>query len=379
MTSKPDPWRCRYCMRMVKGTSSQCGGCQQHWRHCHDTSYVHQAHRRVHADYASGWTQAPWQDEETYWNASGSRSPRQRTQSPRQRTTQPKSQKRNQQNFGEDSKGKGKGGGKEFAPQPPSTQWLSPPVLPPAVENTNLETPVASTGPVVAALSSSSALQPFPKPKTSSEAELAALRHLHKELQGKPGLTEDIKKAMAVVEANIRKEDSKSHKQLVDQLREARKKLSQLDDQWEAYRLQWANYIDKASQMWISHVEAFETGELKFAEKRREALHHLQQTRARLHDVHQRTMDEGRIGEVEVESAQEALDATMKMEEQDAPETVSSFDQIKVELTGVVQQVKSTIEEKLKKRDRSLPPKSAEDNDEIEILEQPDKKQKDSH
>eukprot|EP00435_Cladocopium_sp_Y103_P016809 s2841_g4.t1 len=339
-----------------------------------------QSIRSQDADYMSGWQQSPWQAEDYPWQTSGSRSPRQRTQSPRQRTTRPKSQKRNQTQYGEEDKGKGKGGkgsGKDFAPQPPSAQWLSPPALPPSVETTIVDAPTssASTG-LASTMSSVPAMQPFPKPKNSTDAELASLRQLHKDLKGKPNLPEDVIKSMAKVEANIRKVDSKSHKQLVDQLREARKKLSQLDDQWEAYRVQWANYIDKASQMWLSHVEAFETGEKKFAERRREAMSHLQQTRIALHDVHQRTMEDG-LGGIEVEHVQEALDATMKMEEQEGPETTNSFDHIKAELTGVVQQVKSTIEEKLKKRERSQPPRG--EVADVEILEPVNKQARDSH
>ena len=112
-------------------------------------------------------------------------------------------------------------------------------------------------------------MQPFPKPKgDKDETELNSLRKMYKDLKGKPNLPEDIKVVLASAEATLRKEDAKSHKQLVDLLKAARKKLADLDEQWEAYRVQWATYIDKASQMWLSHVEAFEHGESKFAEKR---------------------------------------------------------------------------------------------------------------
>jgi hypothetical protein len=110
MEYKPDPWRCRFCMRMVKGTVGQCGRCYRYWAHCHDDSYVHQPHRRAQeAGYASGWT------------------PRKRTQSPRQH--RPQSRSRQQHPQQEELKGKVKG--KEpLAHMPPSTQWLAPPVLP---------------------------------------------------------------------------------------------------------------------------------------------------------------------------------------------------------------------------------------------------------
>jgi dihydrofolate reductase len=222
-------------------------------------------------------------------------------------------------------------------------------------------------------------MQPFPKPKgDKDEMELTSLRKMYKDLKGKPNLPEDIKVVLASAEATLRKEDAKSHKQLVDMLKAARKKLAELDEQWEAYRVQWAAYIDKASQMWLSHVEAFEHGESKFAEKRQEAMQHLQQTRARLHDIHMRTMEEGNSLEgAQVETAQEPLDSTMKLEEQDGSEVESNFTQIKADLTGVVKQVKDTIEEKLTKR-RRIAPRQPEQDD-VEILEPGDKRTRDSN
>ena len=69
---------------------------------------------------------------------------------------------------------------------------------------------------------------------------------------------------------------------MVAQLNTMRKKLNQIDEEWEAYRTQWANYLDKATQMWMSHVESYEQGEIKFAERRSEALQNLKTTRAAL-------------------------------------------------------------------------------------------------
>eukprot|EP00435_Cladocopium_sp_Y103_P007020 s3230_g2.t1 len=266
--------------------------------------------------------------------------------------------------------GKGKGS-EPFAMAPPSTQWLSPPALPPSIE------PQASSTTATLATSALASLQPFPKPKVDKdEAELQAYRQMDRDLKNKPNLAEDVKKVVASAEVVLRKEDTKSHSKLISQLNAARKKLSALDEEWEAYRFQWAGYLDKATQMWISHVEAYENGETKFAEKRKEALQVVQHTRVLLHEAHLRTMEhEGAIGRSEIESAQEALDATMKVEEAEDPATQNNLAQIKAELTGVVRQVKDTIEAKLKKRDRSTPSKEA-DADEVEVVEPQDKRLK---
>ena len=80
-----------------------------------------------------------------------------------------------------------------------------------------------------------------------------------------------------------------------------------------------------------------------------------------------RTMEEGSSLEgAQVETAQEALDATMKLDEPDGSEVESNFAQLKAELTGVVKQVKDTIEDKIKGRDRSRS-RSKKEPDDVEV------------
>lgn len=263
---------------------------------------------------------------------------------------------------------------------PPSTQWLSPPQMPSSVAPEANAPSLLDT--MVVSMNTSPALQPFPKPKAPKEdAELASLKIMYKELKDKPNLPEDVQQVLRHAEATLRKADAKSHKQLIDQLKTARKRLSDLDEQWEAYRVQWASYIEKASQLWLSHVEDFETGETKFVEKRKDLLQHLQDTRLRLHEVHMRTMEQGSDGAEEggadVATAQEALDAAMQFEEQETPVLDQDFAKIKKELTGVVKQVKDTIEDKLRGRDRSRS-RSKKEPDEVEILEPAPKRTRDS-
>ena len=297
--------------------------------------------------YTGGWQDYQWQDKGP-WTSGRPKSPRRRTQSPRQRTT-----KQTAQHFkGEEQKGKGKGHNKDskgFA-GPPSTQWLTPPSLPASMAPPYLDAAPLSVPSASAMMPS---MQPFPKPSGhKDDQELHSLRHMYKEIKNKPNLPEDIKKVVMATEATVRKVDAKTHSQLVSQLNNTRKKLSEIDEQWEAYRQQWADYLDKATQMWMSHVEEFEQGELRFAERRGEALRNLQTTREALHDAHQRTMGQDVLESTEIETAQEALDATMTVDENDAAGVQTSFAQIKENLNGVVQQVRSTIEEKIKKRER---------------------------
>jgi hypothetical protein len=66
----------------------------------------------------------------------------------------------------------------------------------------------------------------------------------------------------------------------------------------------------------------------------------------------------------------------MNIEEEDGSGVPSSFAQIKENLTGVVKQVKSTIEDKIKKRERA--PGGGADAPDVEVVEPVDKKSRDS-
>lgn len=376
-----DPWRCKFCMRMVSSSSAYCGGCWGHWSLCQDATYVHKKKKKDQQGYTPDWQETPWESPQDTWSPRR-RSPRKRTQSPRKRSVsararhqqdQPDLMHGHQGGKGQE-KGKGfeKGGAVAFGHLPPSTQWLSPPAVPFATDSSTAPqlTPGTSSTP-------STAMQPFGKSKMDKEdptQELQELRQLHAEVK-KGEQTEEIKKAVAIVEAMTRKEDAKSYKQLVSLLDKARKKLSDIDEQWEAFRSQWSTYLDNAMKMWTAHIDSYEEGENKFAEKRAEAAAHLQQVRTQLHEVHIRTMQgSGTIPQGELQEGQTALDETMSIEDMD---TVAEphFNQLKEELKGVVQRVKDTIEDKMSKRSLSV---RQQEGEEAQIVEPADKKARDS-
>lgn len=334
--------------------------------------------------YTEDWTESPWADQTPWTQNRAGTSPRRRTQSPRKRKGKGRSQSRKgvreetnpDQHMGkgaEKGKTQDKGGAAAFGHLPPSTQWLSPPPPPFQSENTQSSAPSGAT--------TSTAMQPFGKSKmetTKEETELAALRNLHAQLREQPGeQTEEVKKALAVIEAATRKEDAKSYRHQVSLLDKARKKLSDIEEQWEAFRTQWTSYLDNATKMWTAHIESYEEGEHKFSQKRKEAAVHLQQVRTQLHEIHMRTMAaEGAVPQGELQEGQTALDATMSIAEMDDVADQPQFSQLKSDLRGVVQRVKDTIEEKMTKR--SVATRMAE-GDEIEIVEPADKKQRDSN
>eukprot|EP00435_Cladocopium_sp_Y103_P038082 s2572_g10.t1 len=286
------------------------------------------------------WTEPPWEEDAAQWrHTQQSRSPRKRTQSPRQRSNSArgragKGQMTDQFTEGDKgfdkgkSKGKGveKGGAAAFGHLPPSAQWMQPPSHP------FLEEPQSSS-----LATTSPAMQPFGRArneKDKDDAELIALRNLASKVRTQQDeQSEDVKKALAAVEAHVRKDDAKSYHQLVSLVKTAKKKLSDIEEQWEAFRSQWTQYLDKATKMWTAHIDSYEEGENKFAEKRKEAATQLQQVRGQLHAIHIRTM-EGTVTKGELQEGQTALDATMQIDDMDNVAEQPQFCQLKTDLKG---------------------------------------------
>ena len=365
---------------MVSGTTAYCGGCHGHWNLCNDVTFTPKQ-KKQEQNYANDWTEDQWGKDQSWKQNRTSQSPRRRAKSPRHRS----SSARHRTNYdapegahkGPVEKGSGKGKAKDkggavaFGHLPPSTQWLAPP--PPPFPTESATTTLQPTP------MQSAAMQPFGKSRAEldKEAELQALRQLHAQLRGHSGeQSEDVRKALAAVEASVRKEDAKSYKQLVSQLDRARKQLSDIEEQWEAFRFQWTSYLDNATKMWTAHIESYEEGENKFAVKRREAAVHLQQVRQQLHEIHVRTMAvEGTVPNVELEEGQTALDATMSIEDVETVTDTNQFTELKTDLQGVVQRVKDTIEQKITKRSLAA---RAGDGDDVQLIEPADKKTRES-
>jgi hypothetical protein len=130
--------------------------------------------------------------------------------------------------------------------------------------------------------------------------------------------------------------------------------------------------------MWTAHIDSYEEGETKFYEKRKEAAQYLQQVRAQLHDIHVRTkaVEGGTVPTGELQEGQTALDATMTIMDMDDATPQPQLDQLKTDLKGVVQKVKDTIEEKMRKRPLAS---RIGDGEDVQIVEPADKKQRDSN
>ena len=375
---------------MVSGVAGQCGGCKRYWTYCHDQTYVHRPHRRAqrrqdHDGYGSHWEETPW----SYGDGWQEERPRQQTQSPRKRNQSPRQRNQRQrtqsprqrilQHQQEDWGDKGKGHSKA---QGQRKLWTCSAFH--AMVSATCTSSICGTTTILYA----------DRRNVDSLAEFIAFDAAFPQAQGRGfriGFSENhVQRTQRQAEPSRghpeggqecgdNAADAKSHKQLIDQLKDARKKLSDLDEQWESYRVQWAGYLEKASQLWLSHVEDYESGERRFAEKRKDLISHLQDTRVRLHDVHMRTMEQGASqGTADAVNAQEALDATMQLADQEHPMEDTHLAQIRQELTGVVKQVKNTIEDRIKNRERSRS-RGRKEPDDVEVLSSTEKEPQNSN
>lgn len=182
-----------------------------------DHGYVH----RYGADDPSeqwDWT-SPWAADWSSWD--------QRPKSPR-RAVSPR------------KKGKGKGKGKEkakskeplgdpFAPMPSQLSLPSPPSMPSIIQGQ------AQQQTVVPSPFQTARKQQLP---SKEEQELQSLRMLAKTLKSQSGLTEEVTKALQATEEAALKENTKSYRDLITALGNARKLLVDLDAEWADYRSQ---------------------------------------------------------------------------------------------------------------------------------------------
>ena len=79
----------------------------------------------------------------------------------------------------------------------------------------------------------------------------------------------------------------------------------------------------------------------------------------------------GTVRKGELQEGQTALDATLSIEDMDNVAEQPQFPQLKTDLQGVVQKVKHTIEEKMRKRTLQA---HAGVGDDVEVLEPADKR-----
>lgn len=105
-----DPWRCRPCRRLNKGSAAFCGACGSPWERCWDRSYVHNNTRNYTENKGSG---SSWQQWEMDWQQGWD----QRPKSPRRRSSNsPRSTR----------KGDGKKGKPGKQTSHPSQKWPTP-------------------------------------------------------------------------------------------------------------------------------------------------------------------------------------------------------------------------------------------------------------
>ena len=324
-TMTAEPWRCATCLRLVKGTAEYCPGCGGFWSNVWDKTY----HHPKPVDSRSSWSS--WSDG---WGGKDQRpkSPR-RAPSPRRKGK---------------GKGKEKGKAKEepvappFSAGPSALSLPSPPALPAMIQNAAQSAQIASSP-------FQQAKKPLP---TKEEQELQTLRMLAKTLKTQSGLGEEVMKALHASEEAMQKETTRSYRDLITALGNARKMLSDLDQEWEDYRLQWANYMDTVSRTWIEQAESFEQGESAFKTKRKEAIEKIQDLRSKLNAIHQKTMKSEQGAGLEQTEAEAEMAQTEDVEDADTTGEDARLEVLKTQMSSAVQVLKDSIEARVRHRER---------------------------
>ena len=151
----------------------------------------------------------------------------------------------------------------------------------------------------------------------------------------------------------------------------ARKTLSDLDQEWEDYRMQWANYMDTVSRTWIEQAESFEQGESAFMAKRKEAVDKIQELRAKLNTIHQKTMQSEQAADTEKAEAEAEIAQMDNMDQDDNAAEEARLENLKTQMTSAVQVLKDSIEARVKHRPRSRSARrhDKDKDDEVQILD----------
>ena len=228
-----------------------------------------------------------------------------------------------------------------------------------------------------AAQSSQIANSPFQQAKkqlpSKEEQELQTLRMLAKTLKSQSGLGDEVMKALHASEEAMQKETTRSYRDLITALGNARKMLNDLDQEWEDYRLQWANYMDTVSRTWIEQAESFEQGESAFMAKRKEAIEKIQDLRSKLNTIHQKTMKSEQSAGAEQTDAEAEIAQTADMEATDTSVEEARLEALKTQMTTAVQVLKDSIEARVKSRERarsrSQRRQDGKEDDDVQIME----------
>lgn len=211
--------------------------------------------------------------------------------------------------------------------------------------------------------------------QSKEEQELQSLRQLAKTLKSQTGLAEEVVKALNASEEATQKENTKSYRDLITALGNARKSLTDLDQEWSDYRSQWAAYMDSVSQMWIEQAESFEKGEEAFAVKRKEAVEKIQDLRSKLNVIHQKTMKTEQDPGVENVEAAEEMEQTENVEDKEDTAEYAHLQSLKTQMSSAVKVLKESIEarERARARSRSVRHGGTTDDEDCQLVEPKEK------
>ena len=276
-THKAPPWRCRLCMKTLKGHMPRCGWCGEAWQNCYDAAFVpgdrapSTPRKYQEQPAATPWATQQTSDAYAHW---GQEQGPVRYQSPR-----PKARRRQGRGRGRAQQGmptahvpppvpppvphKGAGKG-TVANAAASNQLLAPPPPPPAFL-APLERGPASQFVQPAAATENTTLDSTgfaPNAAAPTEAEIrlkSLMRELRKAPEEKltPAIQEEMKK-------NTQREqdmDAKGLHRAVNDVKKARRAVSTAVSARAKLMTDWKTFLQQSVETWREYTLMFQTQE----------------------------------------------------------------------------------------------------------------------
>ena len=276
-THKAPPWRCRLCMKTLKGHMPRCGWCGEAWQNCYDPAFVpgdrapSTPRKYQEQPAATPWTAQQQTDSYTQW---GQEQGPVRYQSPRPKTRRRPGRGRGRAQQGAytqhvpppvpppvPQKGAGKG---VHASAPAHSQLLAPPPPPPAFLTPSHQAPASQIAPTAVATDTAAPDNTgfAPAVAAPSEAEIrlkSLMRELRKAPEEKltPAIQEEMKK-------NTQREqdmDAKGLHRAVNDVKKARRAVSSAVSARAKLMTDWKTFLQQSVVTWKEYTLMFQTQE----------------------------------------------------------------------------------------------------------------------
>eukprot|EP00435_Cladocopium_sp_Y103_P039130 s1432_g10.t1 len=272
-SAKAPEWRCRTCMKLLKGQMPRCAWCGEVWQNCYDSSYAPQSdmkrQKSASRPYQEQSSAAPWTDQQQQFSANWETG---RTKSPRH-----KSRKQRGHGKGHQSevyapvqqppvphpaalvspKGVGKQASGCAGPYPAA---LVPPPPPPLLMQSApaiTPVPVQTQAPTYA---------PMPAPPSEAEIRLKALLSALRKAP-EDSLTPEVQAEMSKHAIKETKKTSKSVHSAVSDVERARKAIAEVESSRAKLMEDWKLFLQQSVVTWQEYTSMFQAQEYGLQER----------------------------------------------------------------------------------------------------------------